>query len=167
MKQSLRRLMSLLASIMMLLNVVLPTGAMADPDPVVKEDTGYKARVAPQPTQDYNYRSILGNGVYFGITANKVTQVGDLQTNFAVKQYQNKPGDADPSIASQVDGTGESITPNLSGTSSGNFYVGEIVGNLHLKINPPTGQPTNLFIPILYITSTILTEYSIFFNCNK
>lgn len=53
-----------------------------------------------QATNDYNYQSILGAAINYGITADHVTQANDLQTNFATNLFSN---------------TGHSITPNLAG----------------------------------------------------
>ncbi len=50
-------------------------------------------------TNDYNYQSVLGAAINYGITANHVTQANDLQTTFATNLFSN---------------TGHSITPNLA-----------------------------------------------------
>ncbi|MBR0514352.1 MAG: hypothetical protein IJK06_08895, partial [Clostridia bacterium] len=68
-------------------------------------------------TDDYSFRSILGSGVYYGITANKLVQNNHLQTNFAVNTYE---------------WGASNITPNLSGNSAGYIYAGTIENRIEL-----------------------------------
>ena len=126
MKHYFKRLVSLWAAAMMLFNVILPTGAIAaDKDTVLPDAIGYL------PTNDYNFRSVLGNGLYFGITANKLEQTNDLQTNFAVNSFSL---DIPPDHI-------HSITPDLSGTSPGSFYVGTIEDRM-----VPNNKGADIFI---------------------
>ena len=114
MKRFFKRVTSIMAAVMMLFNS-LPTGALAAQGSFGATTNLRGATAANQPTNDYNFKSILGNGVYFGITANKLEQQNHLQTNFAVNSYTNQ-NDA---------GT----KPNLSGNSAGMFYIGSVDGN--------------------------------------
>ena len=75
---------------------------------------------------EYNFRTILGNGLYFGITANQLTQANDLQTNFACNTFIHED---------------HSVTPNLSGSSSGTFYIGEVTGS-QVQINSAGNDTT-------------------------
>ena len=52
-----------------------------------------------EATNDYSYSSILGNGVYYGITANKIVQTNHMQTNFATNYYDGVPYGVDPDLA--------------------------------------------------------------------
>ena len=62
---------------------------------------------------DYDFRSILGPGIGYGITADRLEQGGsDFQSNFAVNNYK--------------DG-GKGVNPDLSGSSSGALAIGNYV----------------------------------------
>lgn len=58
------------------------------------------------------YKTILGDAVNFGITANHYTQSNDLQSNFAANVFTGTAG--------------HGINPNLSGDEPGDFLVGQI-----------------------------------------
>ena len=64
MKQNFKKVWSFLAAVTMLLNVLLPTGAVAAGD--INSELKAGVDVVDAPTNDYNFRSILGNGVYYG-----------------------------------------------------------------------------------------------------
>ena len=70
-------------------------------------------KVDSTASNDYSYRSILGNGVYYGITADEFWQQNHLQTNLATNKFWT-------SCDSEV-------KPNLSGNSAGLIYAGYIV----------------------------------------
>ena len=61
-------------------------------------------------TNDYNFLSVLGPGVFYGITAEHFEQKMHIQTNFATNLYTN-PGGAN------------ATEPDLSGHSSGVIVV--------------------------------------------
>ena len=92
----------------------------------------YDITLTPVSTSnDYNYQSILGSGIYFGITAKTITQKNDLQTNFATKTFIHE---------------GHSITPNLSGGSTGSFYVGKVDSDIIINTNKEMPY-TQIFTP--------------------
>ncbi|MBR6336240.1 MAG: hypothetical protein IKR76_00765 [Ruminococcus sp.] len=61
-------------------------------------------------TNDYNFQTILGNSINFGITADRYEQLNHAETNIAVNHYQ---------------GNEQYIEPDLSGTFGGHFYIGD------------------------------------------
>ena len=76
-----------------------------------------------QLSADYNYISVLGEAVNYGIVTNTMSSAGHSQTNFAAKVYT---------------GDGNNVDPNLSGDGNGNhvpgtYLIGEIKGS-NLKI---------------------------------
>ena len=108
MKRNFNRVWSFLAAVSMLMNVLLPTGAIAAGE--IRNDV--KAGVTiDDPTPDYNAWSILGNGIYYGIVADTLEQKNHLQTNFAVKTYE---------------GGASNVQPDWSGNSAGSIYVAHI-----------------------------------------
>ncbi len=62
-------------------------------------------------TDDYNFKSILGDGLYVGLTADRFQQNNHAQTNFAVNYYQ-------------PDGN---IDQDLSGDFGGHIYISNFV----------------------------------------
>ena len=62
-------------------------------------------------TNDYNFKSILGNGLYFGIVADRYQQANHAQTNFAANYYQS---------AGNID-------QDLSGDFGGHIYISNFV----------------------------------------
>ena len=62
-------------------------------------------------TDDYNFKSVLGNGLFFGITADRYQQANHAQTNFAANYYQS---------AGNID-------QDLSGDFGGHIYVANFV----------------------------------------
>ena len=68
MKRYFKRSVSLWAAFMMLFNVILPTGSFAELGGNI--GLGGTEVIAP-PSKDYTVTSILGNGVYYGIVAEK------------------------------------------------------------------------------------------------
>lgn len=61
-------------------------------------------------TDDYDFNTILGPNVGYGIVADHLFQGNDLQTNFAVNHYSAH---------------GHYVSPDLSGESSGAIVIGE------------------------------------------
>jgi len=100
-------------------------------DSVAEEKTVYnceninlKRIVSPK---DYNLFSVLGDSLYYGVTAPTITQTGHSETNMAVKVYT----------------PGHNLEPDLSGDESGqvpgNFLIGEITdGGANFQIGAKT-----------------------------
>ena len=63
-------------------------------------------------SSDYNYKSILGDSLLFGITADRFYKKMHAETNFAANYYQQ--GEA-------------SVEPDLSGSYGGDFYIPNFV----------------------------------------
>ncbi|MBR1421930.1 MAG: hypothetical protein IJ571_00610, partial [Ruminococcus sp.] len=62
-------------------------------------------------SSSWNYQSVLGDGINFGITADRFEQNMHAETNFAVNMYE----------------TGHDLEPDLSGLFGGHIYVAEYV----------------------------------------
>ncbi|MBQ9168195.1 MAG: hypothetical protein IJX67_07295 [Oscillospiraceae bacterium] len=64
-------------------------------------------------SKDYTISSILGQGINYGITADRLQQGGsDFQSNFAVNNYQDNSN---------------GVNPNLSGANAGGIAIGNYV----------------------------------------
>lgn len=64
-------------------------------------------------SNDYTIASVLGSGINYGITADRLQQgSSDFQSTFAVNHYQDH---------------GNGVNPNLSGTSAGEIAIGDYV----------------------------------------
>ena len=133
MKRFFKRVTSILAAIMMLFNILVPSMGVAAGGEFGATTSLRGAKGANQPTADYNYKSILGAGLYFGITANRLEQMNDLQTNYAVNTFYNRDDW----------GNAHGTTPNLSGKSAGMFYIGAVDPNHKMK---PTSNDYDVFI---------------------
>lgn len=72
-----------------------------------------------EATKDYTFRSILGPGVNYGITADHFEQKMHMQTNLATNLYTNPAGE-------------NATEPDLNGTSSGAFAIAEFDGDSQL-----------------------------------
>ncbi|MDO4864393.1 MAG: SpaA isopeptide-forming pilin-related protein, partial [Ruminococcus sp.] len=59
-------------------------------------------------SSDLTYDSILGNGVYFGIVADRYNQNGHAETNFAANYYQH---------------SASAMAPDLAGPFAGHIYI--------------------------------------------
>ena len=70
--------------------------------------TDYINLTSVSATNDYDFKTILGDSLYYGITADRFNQTNHAQTNAAANYYQsnNNP-----------------IEPDLSGKSSGAFWL--------------------------------------------
>ncbi len=70
--------------------------------------TDYIYLTSVSATHDYDFKTILGDSLYYGITADRFNQTNHAQTNAAANYYQsnNNP-----------------IEPDLSGKSSGAFWL--------------------------------------------
>ena len=127
MKRFGKRVTSILAAIMMLFDLVVPSTSLAAGNGVDAVTTLRGAKGVAQPTHIYDYEDILGSGIEYGITANEFNHTGHLQTNFAVNKYI---GDG---------ASGNSVTPNLSYSGSdpqpGSMAVAEISGQMHMTVN--------------------------------
>ena len=68
------------------------------------------------PKAEYNYESVLGDAVNYGIVADNITQNNHSETNFATKKF--------------ITSNGQNFDPDLSGNGTehvpGNYLVGEI-----------------------------------------
>ncbi|WP_295152422.1 collagen binding domain-containing protein, partial [uncultured Ruminococcus sp.] len=76
-------------------------------------------------TSDYDFKSILGNSLYFGMTADRYQQKGHTETNLAVN-HGNFTGD---------------LQSDLSGNYGGDFYIANFVKFIdhHTMVKDPEG----------------------------
>lgn len=143
MKQFSKRITSVLAAICMLFNVILPTGAVA----ATTDYDGTGTTVIQTPTNDTNYRAILGNAVYYALVLENFDRHNHIQANFAAKYYhENSQAGVEPDLAGNA---GQIIIAhpetkyagpkpyvirmgtNTSGEQTGKvtLYAGDIVNN--------------------------------------
>ncbi|MCR5718170.1 MAG: hypothetical protein K6F80_03935, partial [Oscillospiraceae bacterium] len=69
----------------------------------------------------YNFKTILGDSLYFGITADRFNKRMHAETNFAVNYYQQMQ-DANGELVDSP-----AIEPDLSGNFGGHFYIPNFV----------------------------------------
>jgi hypothetical protein len=80
----------------------------AIPDPVynaTKDRDEYIYNIKLTKTDvsnDYTFKSILGPGVYYGITANRFEQKNHIQSNFATNYYEGNGYPVEPDLASSM-----------------------------------------------------------------
>ena len=143
MKQFSKRITSILAAIMMLFNILLPSGAIA----AEATRAGVGSNVIVNPTNDTNYRAILGNAVYYALVLENFNRENHIQANFAAKYYhENSQAGVEPDLAGNA---GQIILAhpetkhhgnnyyvirmgtNTSGSQTGKvtLYVGDILNN--------------------------------------
>ena len=110
MKHSIKRIISLWSAVLMMLNIVLPTGALSDGNEAV-----YQSELPVDlPEGALSPEDILGPGVNFGVIAGKYKQKGHTETNFAVKEFEMDR---------------RAIEIFIEDTDSIPFYIGELVNN--------------------------------------
>jgi hypothetical protein len=113
MKRSLKRVLSFWAAVIMMLNIVMPTGAFAD---VSEASAEFKATLPTAlPEGAISPASLLGPAVEYGVIAEEYEQTKHTETNFAVYKY-SQPN----SHSIEVIGSGDNNVP---------FRVAELVGN--------------------------------------
>ncbi len=96
MKRSFKRVVSFWAAFLMMFNVIIPTGAMA----ADSTRAGVGAPVIQTPTNDTNFRSILGNAVYYALVLENFNRQNHVQANFAAKYYhENSQAGVEPDLA--------------------------------------------------------------------
>ncbi|MBO6140976.1 MAG: hypothetical protein J6O40_04195, partial [Ruminococcus sp.] len=83
----------------------------SDKDGITKMSSVIKLK-AEETTDDYDFMSLLGNGLYYGITADRFMHNNHAQTNLAVNYYESN---------------GQAIEPDLSGDFGGHFYISNFV----------------------------------------
>ncbi|QTE68899.1 Cna B-type domain-containing protein [Clostridiales bacterium] len=121
MNRSIKRIISLWSAVLMILNVMLPAGALSDGNEAV-----YQSELPVDfPEGALSPEAILGPGVNFGVIANKYKQKGHTETNFAVKQFEMDR---------------RAIEIFIEDTDSIPFYIGELVNNTVFW----NGQDTNI-----------------------
>ena len=119
MKRLYKRVTSILAAIMMLFNVVVPTGAIAAE--AVRAGAG--APVVNPATNDTNFRAILGNAVYYALVLEDYNRQNHIQANFAAKYYhENANTGVEPDLAGEA---GQIIIahPDTKYNTNGKPYV--------------------------------------------
>ena len=117
-------------------------------------------------TNDYNYLSVLGGGVYYGITAEQFDQRNHIQSNFAVNNYDGASNVVEADLASNsgvivaanatADGNGKKI--NIGESHSGDVLL-YIDGDESCLLNPrdfvyvipsdPEEMSTDIIEPII------------------
>ncbi len=102
--------------------VKMPTSNVVTPGQTF--DVTLKAPSSNPATNDYNYQSILGPAINYGIVANTVSGKGHNQSNFAANNYVGNSGPWEP---------------NLSGKSTGRIVVGNIDTELQIGQLIPNG----------------------------
>ena len=123
MKRKVQRIISLLASVMMVFNSV-PISALADAE--ITYQNGLPIAIAGGALTP---QQVLGDAVEFGIVADKYKQYGHTETNFAVKHFEMN---------------NESIEIMGSGTNPIPFYIGNLDNNTHFW----NGEQTNVVFDI-------------------
>ena len=126
MKRKVQRIISFWAAVMMIFNVVIPTGAFADDASAVYQNG------LPVDFSDGALRpeTILGPGVEYGVIADRYEQTGHTETNFAVKEFKHNE-----SQSIEIVGSGDAAMP---------FYIGDLVDGTKFW----NGQATNVVFDI-------------------
>ncbi|MCR5214913.1 MAG: hypothetical protein K6E10_10910, partial [Eubacterium sp.] len=109
----------------------------------VEEDTVNKTAVyydvidftKIEATNDYNYLSILGDAVDYGVVSKTILQNDHSETNFATTSYNPNGKNFD----SDLSGNGTIEVP-------GNYLVGEITGSTNMRIGNKTPATTYVMI---------------------
>ena len=126
MKRKVQRIISILASILMVFNSV-PISAFADAE--ITYQGGLPTAIAEGALTP---QQILGSAVEFGVVANKYKQKGHTETNFAVKHFE-----LDNSQSIEIMGSGSNPIP---------FYIGELDGNTYFWNGEATNVTFDVFI---------------------
>lgn len=126
MKRNVQRIISILASILMVFNSV-PISAFADAE--ITYQGGLPTAIAEGALTP---QQILGNAVEFGVVANKYKQSGHTETNFAVKHFE-----INNSQSIEIMGSGSNPIP---------FYIGELDNNTYFWNGEATNVTFDVFI---------------------
>ena len=126
MKRTAQRIISILASVMMVFNAV-PISAFADAE--ITYQGGLPVSIAEGALTP---QQILGPAVEFGVVANKYKQKGHTETNFAVKHFE-----LDNSQSIEIMGSGSNPIP---------FYIGKLDGNTYFWNGEATNVTFDVFI---------------------
>ncbi|MCR5542484.1 MAG: hypothetical protein K6F71_16895, partial [Ruminococcus sp.] len=78
----------------------------------IPEYTEHISFAKASSVKGYDFRSILGDGLYYGMTVDRFEQGNHTETNFAVNYYE---------------GNGQPNTPDISDKFGGHFYFAEFV----------------------------------------
>ena len=87
-------------------------------------------------SDDYNYKSILGDAINYGIVSKTITQNEHSETNFATTSYSNPKNS---NFDSDLSGNGSVQAP-------GNYLVGEIAGSNKMRIGSNTPDTTLVMV---------------------
>ena len=93
MKRLFKRVTSILAAIMMLFNILVPSTGIAAGSEFGATTTLRGAKGINAPTHEYDFDDILGPGVEFGITAETFNHTGHFQSNYAVNHFISSGAD--------------------------------------------------------------------------
>ena len=126
MKRNVQRIISILASVLMVFNTI-PISAFADAE--ITYQNGLPVSIAEGALTP---QQILGPAVEFGVVANKYNQTGHTETNFAVKHFQ-----INNSQSIEIMGSGDAPIP---------FYVGKLDGNTYFWNGEATNVTFDVFI---------------------
>ena len=126
MKRKVQRIISILASVLMVFNSI-PISAFADAE--ITYQNGLPVSIAEGALTP---QQILGPAVEFGVVANKYKQQGHTETNFAVKHFE-----LNNSQSIEIMGSGEKPIP---------FYVGKLDGKTYFWNGEATNVTFDVFI---------------------
>ncbi|SMC48009.1 Cna B-type domain-containing protein, partial [Aristaeella lactis] len=126
MKRTAQRIISLLASVMMVFSSV-PITALADAE--ITYQNGLPVSIAEGALTP---QQILGPAVEYGVVANKYKQSGHTETNFAVKHFE-----INNSQSIEIMGSGSNPIP---------FYIGELDNNSYFWNGEATNVTFDVFI---------------------
>ena len=126
MKRNVQRIISILASVMMVFNAV-PISAFADAE--ITYQGGLPVSIAEGALTP---QQILGPAVEFGVVANKYKQKGHTETNFAVKHFE-----LDNSQSIEIMGSGTNPIP---------FYIGQMDPGTYFWNGEMTNVTFDVFI---------------------
>ena len=130
MKRSLKRVISFWAAVLMMLNIVIPTGAVAD---VHDPSAEYQATLPTAlPDRMLLPGDILGEAVEYGVIAEEYKQSEHTETNFAVYRYEQ-----DSSKSILIKGSGANRIP---------FKVAKLNGNSQFFLDEETNVDVDVFI---------------------
>ena len=118
MKRSLKRAFSFWTAVLMMLNIVLPTGALAD---VGNPSAEFQSTLpTAMPAGALTPAGILGPGVEYGVIADTYTQKNHTETNFAVYTYNQVDGNS-----IEIIGSGANPIPFKIANIANQFTNGE------------------------------------------
>ena len=117
--------------------------------------TDYVKLTKLNASNDFSFTDILGQGVYYGITANTFNQRNHIQSNFAVNQYDGQDNPVEADLASE---SGAFVAADILG--NGRIFIGQShSGEVLLYVNPEQAA-TALKDPrdFVYVIPTPKTE---------